>query len=195
MPTQTRTPTHTPTPTTPAWIEVINPEDGYAMMIPGGWQGVAAPQDSDFISSLLAAQSPGLARALEVAINSGLLTHVSFIAVDPDSGATAVVLVGRALPALPVNMLLRGLLGRFGVLEGYSVLDTRHLQVSGVTAALTEFTLDLGEGDISTRQHGLQLFVPARKATFVVILTGSQMQFGDLQPTFEDILNSFRLLS
>jgi hypothetical protein len=105
------------------------------------------------------------------------------------------VLVGKPLPPLPVGVLLNSLMGRLGDLKGYTALDTNMQQVSGVTAALTEFTFNVGTGDDSIGQRGVQLFVPARQATFVVILVSDEMQFEGIRPIFDEILDSFRLLS
>ncbi len=196
-PLPTRTPTHTPTPQPPAWIEIINRTDGYAITIPGAWQSLTSAQDPGAISDLLAAQSPDLAQALDSAFRSGLLTSLSLMAIDgqPESGAVVGVLIGQPLPALPVGVLLNSVMGRLGELEGYTALETKARRVSGVTAALSEFTFSADGDTGAIRQRGLQLFVPARQATYVVILLGDEVQYDDLRPIFDEILDSFRLLN
>jgi hypothetical protein len=194
-PTVTYTPSSTSTATPLPWLEIINRGDGYAITVPGAWQSLTSAQDPDAISALLADQSPDLAQALDSATQSGLLTHISFIAVDAESNSLVMVLVGKPLLPLPVGILLNFLMGQLGELEGYTALDTSVRQVSAVTAALTEFTLNVGAGADLVKQRGLQLFVPARQATFVVILVSDEAQFDVVRPVFEEILDSFRLLS
>jgi hypothetical protein len=142
---------------------------------------------------MLAAISPDLAYALDQSIQSGLLTGVSFMAVDPDSGATAVVLTGTALPRLPVGILLTGVMGQLGELSGYQVIDSERRQVSGVASALTEFTFAAETGQYPMQQHGWQLFVPADQATYLLILASDESQFDDVQPIFNQILEGFQL--
>jgi hypothetical protein len=152
-------------------------------------------QNPDAISDLLADQSPDLAQTLDSAIQSGVLTRISLIAVNAQSDAMLMVLVGKPLPPLPVGVLLNGLMGRLGDLKGYTALDANLRQVSGVRAAQTEFTFNVVEGETSIGQRGIQLFVPARPATFVVILVSEEASFESIRPVFDRILDSFRLLS
>jgi hypothetical protein len=152
-------------------------------------------QNPDAISGFLAGQSPDLAQTLDSAIQSGLLTSLSLIAVNAESDAMVMVLVGKPLPPLPVGVLLNGLMGRLGALKGYTALDANLRQVSGVSAAQTEFTYNVVDGENSIGQRGVQLFVPARQATFVVILVGEEAKFESVRPVFDRILDSFRLLN
>lgn len=193
-PTVTRTPTPTPTPTLPPWIEILDRGDGYAITIPGSWQSLTSENDPDDISELLATRSPDLAQALDDAVQSGLLTSISLVAIDEEQNAAVVVLVGKPLPPLPVGVLLNSLMGQLGTVQGYTALNTSLRQVSGVTAAVTDFRLNLDRGDNPTDQRGLQLFVPARQATYVVFLVSDEVEYPGVRAIFDDILDSFRLL-
>jgi hypothetical protein len=143
---------------------------------------------------LLAARSPDLAQALDDAIESGLLKSVSLVAMDEEGKASVVVLVGKALPPLPVGVLLNSLMGQLGGVQGYTALNTSLRRVSGVTGTLTEFRLNLDGDDSSANQRGLQLFVPTRQATYVVLLVSNEDGYPGVRAVFDDVLDSFRLL-
>lgn len=166
--------------------------DGYAMVLPAGWSGMAvdAAQTDDLIDAVAAASMPGLAGRMESVLDEAG-AHVSAIAVDTSaSGDVAPVVIVLAQPTngkrahvvkSAVRERISGLPGLTGPLSAHDVVLPT---AKGVRFDYTIIDPDLGELRVFS-----YLIRVGRKA-YLVNFVASAATAAEAESTFYGIADS-----
>jgi hypothetical protein len=167
--------------------------DGYAMVLPPGWSGMAidAAQTDDLIEAVAAASMPGLAGRMESVLGEAGAS-VSAIAVDTSaSGDVGPVLVVLAQPTngkrphavkSAVRERISGLPGLTGPLSAHDV-------VLPTAKGVVRFDYTIVDPDLGELRVFSYLIRPGRKA-YLVNFVAPAATAGEAESTFYDIADS-----
>jgi hypothetical protein len=161
--------------------------DGVAFALPDDWQQLALSQAAiaDQIRQL-ARNNPELAKTLQLLLDSGQLSNLSFLAVSAGNGDSA-NLLSAPLPAPITSQALAATIGQQLplILPGAKVVKSvGGLRVGGVDAARVEFLLNLSLGvGGSATLRGVQFYLlPTGKLHVLSVIGGDDARL----PTLAD---------
>jgi hypothetical protein len=195
-PTARPTATPAPSPTVAPTAFVFTSNDGYSMTIPAGWTATAVgPNDVGLLLGLLGASNPDLASLVRNILD---LTHARASMVGGDlRDASAAVPPNVTVLIQPSAGLPLGLVG--------TVVEQVVNRIPGITGSAGKATVSLPAGDAIRLDYqvrpssggapiSLRTFaVVSGSQTFLVTFGAGSDRFSNLQPTFDEMINSLRL--
>jgi len=167
--------------------------DGYAMVLPAGWSGVAVRQgQTDELVDAVSATLPSLASRIDGVLDRGD-ARVSAIAADPSAeGKVSPVLVVLAQPTsgkrphaikTHVRDQINGLPGLSGVLSAHDV------ELPGAKGVRFDYTID--DPDLGELRVFSYLFRFGRQSYLVNFVASADVA-GEAEVIFDEIANSLR---
>ena len=167
--------------------------DGYAMVLPAGWSGVAVGKgQTDELLDAVAATTPGLASRMGGVLDGGD-ARVSAIATDPSAeGEVPPVLVVLAQPTngRRLHAIKTGVRGEISGLPGLSgVLSAHDVQLPTAKGVRFDYTVD--DPDLGELRVFSYLFRFGRQSYLVNFVASADVA-DEAEEIFDEIANSLR---